>query len=51
MAEASENVIDLAEMRRKLRPPPPPVTFVESLMATLANIDAVAASRRALTDG
>jgi hypothetical protein len=51
MADVTENVINLADMRRKLRPPPPPETFVESVMRTLANIDAVYASRRAPTDG
>jgi hypothetical protein len=53
MADATESVIDLAEMRRKLRPPPPPETFVNSITRTSANIDAAFAttSRRVPTDG
>jgi hypothetical protein len=52
MAETTDNVINLAEMRKKLRPPPPPETFIESLNSTLQSIDAVRnAARRVPTDG
>ena len=46
---AAENVIDFADMRRKLRPPD---NLTISLTRILANIDAVcAAARRVPTDG
>jgi hypothetical protein len=51
MADAAENVIDLTEMRKRLRPPPAPDSFVVSVMRTLANIDAVFAARKAPADG
>jgi hypothetical protein len=46
--EAPANVVDLADMRRKLRPH----SFQDRVTATLANIDAVFnAARKAITDG
>jgi hypothetical protein len=46
--EAPANVVNLADMRRKLRPH----SFQDRVTATLANIDAVFnAARKAITDG
>jgi hypothetical protein len=44
----TQKVIDFGAARARLRPPE---TFVKSLTRTLANIDAVFASRKAPTDG
>ena len=47
----ADQVIDIAEMRKRLRPPPAPESFATSLTRTLANIDAVRAAQRIQTDG
>ena len=49
--QPTATVIDLAEMRAKLRPPPAPQPFIVALMDTLTNIDTVYAARRIPTDG
>jgi hypothetical protein len=45
------DVIELAEMRKKLRPPPAPEPFISSLMRTLASIDAAYEAKRHLPNG
>jgi hypothetical protein len=45
------DVIELAEMRKKLRPPPAPEPFIAALTRTVMNIDAVRAAQRNPTDG
>ncbi|WP_276571642.1 hypothetical protein [Bradyrhizobium sp. dw_78] len=44
-------MINLAEMRAKLRPAPPPEPLISSLTRALANIDAAFASNGTPTDG
>jgi len=45
---AASKVVDIGAARARLRPPE---SFTKSLMRTLANIDAVRAESRPLTDG
>jgi hypothetical protein len=45
---AAQKVVDFAAARARLRPPE---SFARSLTRTLANIDAVFASRKVPTDG